>query len=66
MLPAEQQLNRLKSMRNSGVLRSEVDGTVIQYRSLSELERAIEVLTAELYGGGGIILRQASYNRGAI
>lgn len=66
MLPADQQLNRLKAMRNSGVLRSEVDGTVIQYRTMAEIERAIEMLAAEVNGGGGIVTRQASYSRGAI
>ncbi len=65
MLPAEERLNRLVTARDSGVLRVEVDGQVVQYRSLNELERAIQAVQTEIFGGG-IVTRQAGYSRGAI
>lgn len=65
MLPAEQRLNRLITARDSGVLRVEVDGTVTQFRSMFEIERAIQAVQNELHGGG-IMTRQASYSRGSL
>ncbi|WP_156994995.1 phage head-tail joining protein [Elstera litoralis] len=65
MLPAEERMNRLVSARDSGVLRVEVDGQVVQYRSLIELEHAIGAVQSEIHGGG-IVTRQAGYSRGAI
>lgn len=44
----ESDLTRLKRMRASGVLRVTENGRTIEYRSMTDLERAISAVEAEL------------------